>query len=473
LFQLFFVFPEEQIIFPKFYKQIIGPAVFLTSLLTFTPLVFKGVASLGQQGQVSTLAVGPGIAVFGIVVTSLIFGAIIILYKKFKRAAREQKTQIRLVLIGALVTFCLHIIFNFILPAIFSVTRFIPLGALFTFPLVAFTTYAILKHHLLSLKIVATEILTFGLTIAILLDVIVSQDPVSRLFRFSIFLLVLGVGISLIRSVRKEVQQREQLQILTRQLADANEQLKALDKGRAEFISIASHQLRTPPATVKWYLSAVLAGDYGKMDNGVKEIIGKAERTNNLLISLIEDMLNVSRIERGKMEFLFEPVDILDMAQITYEQLQPLAMEKKQTLSFTPPPGKLPEIMADKEKLRQVINNLFDNAIKYTPAGGKIRAKLEQIGDEIQFSVTDNGKGMDEEERLSVFEKYKRGKDSIKQSAGLGLGLYVAKIIIEQHKGKLLAQSPGPGKGSSFIFSLPIHSGVKKSTLVDFSQPQK
>ena len=318
----------------------------------------------------------------------------------------------------------------------------------------------------MNLKIIATEVLTFFLTIAILLDVIVSQDPLSRLFRFSIFLLVLGVGISLINSVRREVEQREQLEILTKQLGEANEKLKTLDQARAEFITIASHQLRTPPATIKWYLSALLSGDYGKVPKKILEQLTKTQNTNNHLISLIEDMLNVSRIERGKMEFLFEPTNVEELARFSYEQLLPIAGDKKLKLTYEPPSTPLPKLTVDKEKLRQVMNNLIDNALKYTKQGS-VAVKIFSKGDEIQFQVTDSGKGISAEEQDSIFQKYSRGKESVKQSAGLGLGLYVAKIIIEQHKGKIWAESAGEGKGSTFCFSLPVNSGLTQTALVD------
>jgi signal transduction histidine kinase len=258
---------------------------------------------------------------------------------------------------------------------------------------------------------------------------------------------------------------------LTLELEKANEQLKVLDQARAEFISIASHQLRTPPATVKWFLSTVIGGDYGKVPSKIKEILEKTERTNNSLISLIDDLLNVSRIERGKMEFLYEPVHVENLLKITFEQLEPIAVEKNIKLVWKNPKIKLPAIMADKEKLRQVMNNIIDNALKYTKEG-KIELSLKQEGENIRFMSQDTGKGLDKENMDSIFAKFTRGKESIKQSAGLGLGLYVAKIIVEHHEGKLWAESDGLGKGSRFIFTLPIHTDLK-ATEFDFKLDQK
>ena len=256
--------------------------------------------------------------------------------------------------------------------------------------------------------------------------------------------------------------------LLYEKLRDLNDQLKALDKARADFITIASHQLRTPPATIKWYLSSLLSGDYGAVEGEVKVQLQKTEITNNSLISLIDDMLNASRIERGKMEFLFEETDLDEITQITVDQLAPLAGMKKLQLIYNKPTTKFPKVMADKEKLRQVINNFIDNAIKYTKQGS-VKVDIRQEDDSMVVAVSDSGKGLTTEESDSLFEKYTRGKDAMTHSAGLGLGLYVGKIIVDQHKGKIWAESPGTGQGSTFSFSIPIHNDLPANSIVNLA----
>lgn len=249
---------------------------------------------------------------------------------------------------------------------------------------------------------------------------------------------------------------------LYEQLRDANERLKVLDRARSEFITIASHQLRTPPATIKWYLASIISGDFGELPEKVKEQLQKTEWTNNGLIATIDDLLNVSRIERGKMEFNFNPTDILALTQGMVEQLTPQAINKKLKLVFNKPTFDIPKILADKEKLGQVINNLIDNAIKYTREG-IITVNLECDHDNIMLKVTDTGRGVKLGMLESVFDKFDRGKEMPKNSTGLGLGLYVAKVIIGQHNGKIWAESEGEGKGSTFIFTIPIKNNLVKS----------
>lgn len=328
--------------------------------------------------------------------------------------------------------------------------------------------YAGSKHRLFDIKVIATEFFVYVLWIAVLIRLVFANDFQDRIIDIISLGVLLFLGIRLIQSVRVEVEQRLKLQNLTDQLAKANEQLKQLDKARAEFISIASHQLRTPPATIKWYLAAVSSGDFGVLPESVKDPISKAERINNGLIRLIDDLLNVSRVERGKMEFLFEKTDIQKLAESVYEQLVPQAQEKNLKLVYIKPKGPVPEVIIDREKLKQVINNLVDNAIKYTKQGTVELSLLKGAGN-VLIRVKDSGKGISKEETASIFQKYGRGKEAGKQASGLGLGLYLAKVVVEQHKGKIWVESKGVGKGSTFVVSLPIKTSFKH-TEFDFSK---
>jgi len=259
--------------------------------------------------------------------------------------------------------------------------------------------------------------------------------------------------------------------LLYQKLEVSNKQLLDLDRARAEFISIASHQLRTPPATIKWYLAAVMAGDYGKMQPKMHQAVERAQITNDALIGLIDDMLNASRIERGKMEFIFEPSDFEQLVAQATMQLQPQATMRMLKLVYRKPSSNLPKILADKEKLSQVANNLIDNAIKYSKAG-TVTVSIKQEKGDLVLRVKDQGRGLAQNELTGIFEKYGRGKDSQRQASGLGLGLYVAKVVTEHHKGRIWAESEGLGKGSTFVVSLPIKTDLKAETF-DLVEAQK
>lgn len=260
--------------------------------------------------------------------------------------------------------------------------------------------------------------------------------------------------------------------LLYQQLDALNQQLKALDKARAEFISIASHQLRTPPATIKWYVGAILSGDFGVLNQETKSALERVQSVNNAQISLIDDLLDASRIERGKLEFFFEMGSVEELAKAAYEQLVPQAEMHKLKLIYEPPAQPLPEVMLDKEKVRQVVNNFIDNAIKYTKQGS-VTLHYELSPTDVVVKITDTGRGVAPDIAPTLFEKYTRGKDSATAASGLGLGLYVAKVVIEQNKGKIWVESPGEGKGSTFAFSLPIHNTIQPTSSVDLTQEQE
>jgi signal transduction histidine kinase len=470
LFFLLLVFPNEKFDMPAIIKYVL-PAGILVSVLNLTPLVFVNVSSQRADGTVARVTNGPGIYLFGAFVISLIITSFFVLSRKMRAAKKNDKKQLRSVFYGMLATFTLLIIFNFILPAFYDNPSYIVYGAIFIFPFIVFTTYAIFKQHLLNIKVISTEVLVFVLSVVTIVEVVIAKDIITILFRVSEFLLVFSFGILLMRSVRREVEQREQLEVLTTQLEEANKQLKILDQARSEFITIASHQLRTPPATIKWYLASIIGGDFGVIPADAKEQLIKMEATNNSMIALIDDLLNVSRIERGKLEFIFMPTDMLEITKLTVDQLFPQAKTKNLQLIFNQPKTALPKVIADKEKLRQVINNFIDNAIKYTKEG-KVVVDLSKTATDVVLKVTDTGKGVTEVQKKSIFEKFDRGKEAAKNSSGLGLGLYVAKVIIEQHKGKIWVESKGEGKGSTFCFSIPLKSDLKAETF-DLTKDQK
>lgn len=252
--------------------------------------------------------------------------------------------------------------------------------------------------------------------------------------------------------------------LLYEKLKIANEQLKALDKARAEFISIASHQLRTPPATIKWYAAAILAGDFGALSEDLKAALGRIKITNDAQIATIDDLLNASRIERGKLEFFFEESPFEPLISELVEQLKPLVQMKGLELEYRKPSLSFENILMDREKVRQVLNNMIDNAIKYSKTG-KIVVTVKEDKENVIVGVTDNGKGIATEDVDKLFEKYQRGHDSVTHAEGLGLGMYVAKVIVDQHNGKIWAESPGVGKGATFNFSLPIRNTLQPTTV--------
>jgi len=264
VFHLAYVFPKKNVVFPNWYKYLLLPIVVIVAYINLSPLVFVKVASFGENGVIAETISGPLIGLFGALVIFLNFGGLAILAKKYIKARKAEKRQIGLVLGGLLLTLSLIVFFNFILPAFYSNADFVKYGSIFTFPFIILSAFSIIKYKLLNVKLISTELLVFVIAVASLFEVIFSTDTASAIYRSIFFILILGAGILLIRSVRKEIKQREKMAALAESLEKANIRLQELDRQKTEFLSIASHQLRTPLSIIKGYVELIKDGAYGK-----------------------------------------------------------------------------------------------------------------------------------------------------------------------------------------------------------------
>ncbi len=259
--------------------------------------------------------------------------------------------------------------------------------------------------------------------------------------------------------VYRNIQLYKQLQDSNKDLAEANKHLQQLDQAKSEFVSIASHQLRTPMAGIMGYLSMILQNDFGKVGKEQKGVLEKLLQASQRMIQLINLFLDVSKIESGKLVLEKRPIQIIDVIDRSIDVLQKMADEKGLKLAFIKPKKPLPQIMAD-EKLFDVISNLIDNSIKYTEKGS-ITVKAENDGKNVKVSVQDTGRGILPEEAKELFTKFVRGSGMAQINPdGSGLGLYVARRITEAHGGKIWVESKGIGKGSTFTFTLPIEKTI-------------
>lgn len=253
----------------------------------------------------------------------------------------------------------------------------------------------------------------------------------------------------------------DDLQRTSAQLVTANQQLHDLDKAKSEFLSIASHQLYTPLTALRGYISMLEEGDYGAIADQQKPILDILNKSAVRLIELIKNLLDISRIESGRLELNLESVDLAEVAKDLVEDLLPNAMNKKLLLQFHDPVGQVPHVVVDSQRIRQVMLNFIDNAIKYT-AEGSVDVFVQHNGDTVVFSVQDTGKGITKEEIDRLFNKFTRvGGASRFHTEGTGLGLYVAKQIVKEHRGEVRVESEGSGKGSTFIVALPAEGSEK------------
>jgi signal transduction histidine kinase len=200
----------------------------------------------------------------------------------------------------------------------------------------------------------------------------------------------------------------------------------------------------------------MLEGSYGKLEPKHQDVLNKVYVSTERLINLVEDLLNISRIESGRMEYKFDKWDLPKLCSEIIDTFVLRAKERGFYLDYKAPENGFPEVTTDGTKLREVVSNLIDNALKYTQRGG-VSVRLSHEGTVVKVIVTDTGIGIPKEELPYLFSKFSRGKDTNRlNTSGTGLGLYVGKSIIEALGGKIWAESEGAGKGSRFIIELPV-----------------
>ncbi len=230
---------------------------------------------------------------------------------------------------------------------------------------------------------------------------------------------------------------------------------KMIDKMKSEFISIAAHQLRTPLSAIKWVIKMILDGEVGELNDEQKEFLSKGYKSNERIIELVNDMLNVSRIEEGRFGYTFNKEDFVSLVNKIAGNEENVLESKsiKFTLNL---PTSLPKIYMDKTKMDLAITNLLENAIKYTPEHGKISLSVEAGDKFIKVRMKDNGVGIPKNDLPKLFTKFFRAVNVIRmQTEGSGLGLFMVKNIIKRHGGEIMVNSE-EGKGTEFIFTLPI-----------------
>lgn len=237
------------------------------------------------------------------------------------------------------------------------------------------------------------------------------------------------------------------------------DQLATTNRMKTEFVSIASHQLRTPLSVIKWYVEFLtkknLQANLTQEQKRYIQIIGES---NQRMIRLVNDLLDISRIESGKIQIHPQPTNIIELTQNIIQENQPLAEQKNIKIIFKYDPG-LPLLYVDPKRISMVIENLISNAIKYMKDNindALISIDLSQDGNKFLFSITDNGVGIPEKDQKKIFKKFFRADNTMKlKTSGTGLGLFIAKAIIESHKGKMWFVSK-EGGGTTFYFELSI-----------------
>src|SRR3972149_4213606 len=478
------------------------PTILILLLLLFTKTVIAGITII-ETGT----GVEQGILYYIWPVYFLLFIIFTFynLIKKYRNLNKKQQIQMRILFVGLLLSLLLAITTNLLFPLILKNDTLSNYGPYSTFIIIGFTTYAIIKHELLNIRVIATETLVALIILALIVQTLLSKSWAEGLIRTGFLLLVAYFGYLLIRSVIQEIERRKEVEKLSRELEKANLHLQELDKLKSEFVSIASHDLLTPVAAIEGYLSMILDEKLIKLKNPkLEDYLHRVYDSAKRLTRLITDLLNISRIEEGRLRSEKQPIDINETIKSVIKELSIQADKYHLYLRFDEPKEKPKPIYADEDQLKEILINLIGNSLKFTRSGGvtisletlsthEIEsrvAKLEEtalsqaskqadifpmmvgtksrvmLGDEqLVIHVKDTGVGIAEDELPGLFQKFYRGRTlwTVKKTPGTGLGLFISKSLVEMHNGRIWVNESRRDNGSDFAFSVPF---VKDSIIV-------
>ncbi|GIW66737.1 MAG: hypothetical protein KatS3mg095_0635 [Candidatus Parcubacteria bacterium] len=429
----------------KRYQLIIN--IFLLSIAIFWLFaIYSNYVISGHMAfdSVRNLKFGPLYFLYLIFISlSFIISLYLILKEYFIYKSQLKKYQILSVLIGILISIIGGIITNAILPSI-GILNYYWLGPIFTLFTVIGFFIGITAFNLFNIKIISTQIFSFLVWLGILIYLI--SPHLNIIIKIFIFIGTIVISLLLIQSVYQEIEQREKL-------AELNQKLEYQYNLRGKILSIISHQIRSPLVNIREFVRFLINGTYGTISEKVNEILIRIEKNINEELNLVNDLADFRKIEEGQFEYNFNSFNLIEIIKDVFEIYQPLAKNKNLELKLNVQYDQL-QIYGDKERLKQVLINLVDNAIKYTDQGW-VEIEIIKKDKEILIIVKDSGRGINKENLETIFEEF-ICLDKKKNILGTGLGLYLSKKIIEAHNGKIWAESEGENKGSNFYIKIPL-----------------
>ncbi len=433
------------------YKRLTGFLYILGALFLFiTPLTNLIIKDIFFQQEILHIMYGKLVWLFFGAVAFLTFSSFVVLVRQYRvnPADHKLKGSIGLIFIGLVIFFVANAIFNIFFPVFLQVFHLYEFGDYSTIVFFSLLSYATVRHNIFGFKVAFTSFLALFLGSFLVVNALIFSPSLSqKITNVIVFILYVPFGYLLVRSVKVEIEQKEKL-------VQLSEKLKELDSQKNEFISMAAHELRSPLTGIKGYVSMILEGDTGEIPKKARDFLVDIKNINDRLIRLVNNMLNVSRIEEGRMVYQIEREHLSRLVQAVFNQFKPEAERKGLRFELTIEKGVKDLVEVDTDKIQEVIGNLLSNAIKYTEEGF-VKVALLQKGNNIVFEVSDSGPGISAEEQKKLFQKFHRVETNVGKTTGTGLGLYISRLLIEKFNGKIGVNSK-VGVGSTFWFELPL-----------------
>jgi signal transduction histidine kinase len=326
--------------------------------------------------------------------------------------------------------------------------------------LLGYLGYLIVKYQAFNLKLISAQLLIVALLSLEVAQLFFYSTRSELYVKIATLIFTSGFGYFLVRSVQREIQEKERNERLAKDLSVANERLRELDTLKSEFVSIASHQLRSPITAIRGYTSMLLDGSFGTISEKLLLPIQRIEESSRFMALSVDDFLNVSRIESGSMKYDTAIFSLSKTTSSLVDDLRAAAVKRGLILTFKNEASTDVLVKADEGKVRQVLQNVIDNAMKYTPKGSVTVTLCTDLDKKRSVvAVVDTGVGMSKETLNDLFGKFVRAKTANTVNVyGTGLGLYIARKMIMAMGGSLKASSKGEGYGSTFVMELPLTS---------------
>lgn len=428
--------------------------------LFFVPDLIAGVSTTYQENSVGHTFgkyVGVYLGYIGVFLSLTVY----VLIDKYRTSIGIFKLQTRNMILafGAGVILALILTLLFAIFRTLSVHNIFLIGFISIIPNVLIMGYTLIKYNFWSGRVILVELLA---TFLVVLLVVVLFLQTSFLGIFAIGVLILTVAIAsffLVQKIHRGDITQDEIARLSNELESMRARLDVLDKKKSEFLSMVSHHLRDPLTAIKGYSSMLLEGSFGELNSMVHDAVDKMFNSSSRLIMMISDFMDISNIESGEMKYLLTRVNMKKLVAEVVDDMQSAARTGGIELDLTIDDYHQEDyaVVADQGKMHQVILSIIDNSIKYTPYGSiSVKLTLSENKKNVLFRITDTGIGMNEATLQKIFKKFSRA-DGVNKTytEGIGLGLYVAKKIIEKHQGRIWAESQGEGMGSSFFVEIP------------------
>lgn len=434
-----------------------------------TPILFFAATDLNVSGFDITncdafVFEGPLYRLYHIFLGALaLIWIFVLLVQRYRKSSLEFKKQI--ILMGTGIEFFLFSFFtmtflgNYLTNlGILPDSRIEMYGMFGMMVFMIFISVLIVRFKTFNVGLIASQALVIALVILVGSQLTFTTSTTGTLLTLLTLVFTSAVGIVLMRSVNKEIRLRKEIESLAENLEKANVRLKALDKQKSEFVSIASHQLRSPLTSIRGYASLLLEESYGKMPKKAIEPLERIAQSSKLMALAIEDYLNVSRIESGNMKYNKADFNLRDEVDHVCDDLRSDALKRGLILIFRTDLNSRGVVNADLGKTVQIVQNLIHNSIKYTEKGTvKVLVRDDIKKKKIYVDIIDTGIGMNDETKKTIFQKFERAANANTVNIhGTGLGLFVALKMAEAMGGTITGHSDGDGKGSRFTFEMPL-----------------